>query len=313
MRAKQHILQASILLFLVFLTTLSVSYTYAYWASSVTGISDTAQALVNIGTWSTMTPEEETISDFEEFLILLNDPNSTFYDPDAVAIYDETQVVDGATVTFESILLEGHTWDILGLGEIPVNGKAPRIGFAQLIDRTLDGSNVPMYPVLPPAPGDPDATYSNYSYFVANDIYNNLGDDTFSIRLNYEVEMTLSEPLENVTNISFYAFRSLYVTATPDNDPNPFNRVDEFPLATNRSFTVSVSTDGVNFTSIGTGVPGTSTALSANFNFYSFDIPTQFLNQPIYIKIYYNGATIKTGGKIDYSRLIIDELTINTN
>jgi len=310
MRAKQHILQASVLLFLVFLTLLSVSQTFAYWASSVDGNSSITQGTINIGSWSTMTPEEETISDFEAFLDLLLDPNSAYYDPDAAAIYDETQVVDGTTLTFESITLEGHDWNILGTGEIPINGKAPRIGFVQLVDRSLDALSVPAFPILPPAPSDPDATYPNYSYFVANDISNNLGSDIYSIRLNYEVEMTLTEPLSNVTNISFYAFRSLYVTT---NDLNPYGRTDDFALATNRSFTVSVSTDGVNFTSIGTGVPGTSTSMSANFNSYSFNIPSEFLNQPIYIKIYYNGATKKTGGTVAYSRLIIDDLVITHN
>ena len=313
MRIKERILKTSVLLFLVFLTLLSVSQTFAYWASSVTGNNATTQGSINIGTWSTMTQEEETLSDFELFLNELLDPASTYYDPDATAIYDTTQVVDGATVTFNSISLEGHDWDILGTGEIPNNGKAPRIGFVQLVDRSLNTSNIPVHPILPPAPGDVDANYSDYSYFAVNDISNNKTGNPYSIRLNYEVQMTLSEPLTNVTNISFYAFRSFYVTAWPDNDPHPYNRTDDYPLATNRAFTVSVSSDGINFTNIGSAVPGTSTSLSANFNYYSYNIPSQFLNQPIYIRIYYNGATIKTGGNINYSRLIIDELTITHN
>jgi hypothetical protein len=310
MRIKERILKTSVLLFLVFLTLLSISQTFAYWASSVTGNNTTAQGTINIGTWSTMTQEEETVSDFELFLNELLDPASTYYDPDAAAIYDTTKVVDGATVTFNSILLEGHDWDILGTGEIPVNGKAPRIGFIQLVDRSLNTSGIPVHPILPPAPGDSDANYPDYSYFAVNDISNNLTSNHYSIRLNYEVQMTLSEPLNNVTNISFYALRSLYVTAYPDNDPHPYNRTDDYPLASSRSFIVSVSSDGVNFTSIGTGVPGTSTSLSANFNFYSYAIPSQFLNQPLYVRIYYNGATLKNRGTVDYSRLIIDELTI---
>jgi len=311
MKAKQHILQASVLLFLVLLTMLSMSQTFAYWSSAVNGTDKYVQGTVGVGSWSTLTEGEQSVVDLEEYFAIISDPTDPLYDPDFASIYNETLVVDGATLTFNNIFLEGHDWNILGTGEIPVNGKAPRIGFVQVIDRTLNGS-VPMYPILPPAPSDPSATYPGYSYFVTNDITNNLTSsiNPYSIRLNYEVEMTLSDPITDVTNISFYAFRSLYVTASPDNDPHLNGRTDEFALATNRAFTVSVSTDGVNFTSIGTGVPGTSTSLSANFNFYSFDIPSQFLNQPIYIKIYYNGATLKTGGTVSYSRLIIDELHI---
>ena len=306
MRAKQHILKASILLFLVFLTMLSVSQTYAYWSNIST--SDSINNALPIGSWSTLTPEEETILDFEDFLVLLNDPGSSFYDPDAVAIYDETQVVDGATVTFESILLEGHEWDILGTGEIPVNGKAPRIGFVQLVDRSQDVSNNYIHPIIPPAPVDP-VPYPEYSYFLVNDVYNNLGDDIYSIRLNYEVQMTTSTALSNVSNISFYAYRGLH----SDQDSNPFGRLDDFLLATNRQFTVSFSTDNVNFITLGSATPGFGTSLSANFNFYSYDIPAQYQTTPIYIRIYYNGATIKNGGRVNYSRLVIDELHISQN
>ena len=308
MKTKQHILQVIVILFLVLLALLLVSQTYGYWASSVSAANDTRQGSINIGEWSTLTPEEEAINDFEDFLALLNDQGSAYYDPDAVAIYNETQVVDGATVTFESILLEGHEWDILGTGEIPVNGKAPRIGFVQLVDRSQDVSNNYIHPILPPAPTDP-VPYPEYSYFSVNDVYNNLGDDIYSIRLNYEVQMTTSTALSNVTNISFYAYRGLH----SDQDANPFGRLDEFILATNRAFTVSFSTDNVNFITLGSATPGFGTSLSANFNYYSYDIPTQYQSTPIYIRIYYNGATIKNGGTVDYSRLVIDELHISQN
>jgi len=310
MSIKERILKTSVLLFLVFLTLLSVSQTFAYWASSVTGNNATAQGTINIGSWSTMTPEEETVSDLELFMDELLDPASTYYDPDAAAIYDPTQVVDGATVTFNSISLEGYDWDILGIGEVPIFRRAPRMGFVQLVDRSLNTSSIPVHPILPPAPGDPNANYPDYSYFAVNDISNNLTNNTYSIRLNYGVQMTLSEPISNVTNISFYALRSLYVTANPDNDPHPYNKTDDYQLASNRAFTVSVSSDGVNFTNIGSAVPGTSTSLSANFNYYSYNIPSQFLNQPIYIRIYYNGEPVRGFLSANYSRLIIDELTI---
>lgn len=301
MKVKQHILQVSVLLFLVFLTMLSVSQTFAYWASSTSGNSDQSQGTISIGDWAYLTEAQISTQDLQDCFDALIAAN----DPYIEGIYDETLVVDGTSITMSAIMLEGHEWEILGIGKIPTNGKAPRIGFVQLIDRTLDGVNIPIHPILPPAPIDPPP-YPEFSYFNAYDVLNTLTNNVNSIRLNYEVELTLTNPLSNVTNVSFYAYRGLHSSS----DLNTFGRLDDYTLATTRTFAVSVSADGTNWTVIGSGTPGFTTNQSAAFNFYSFDIPSQFLNQSIYIRIYYNGATIKTGGTIDYSRLVIDELVI---
>ncbi|MDT8336229.1 MAG: hypothetical protein RQ856_00225 [Candidatus Izemoplasmatales bacterium] len=68
---------------------------------------------------------------------------------------------------------------------------------------------------------------------------NTLTNNVNSIRLNYEAEMTLTSLLSNVTNetVSFYGYRGLHSTS----DLNTFGRLGDFPLATKRTFSVSVS------------------------------------------------------------------------
>jgi len=299
---KQHILQTSVLIILVFLLMVSVSQTFGYWASSVNSGSNSTQATIAVGSWEQLTQTEISVQDLQAFYDYLSSIN----DPYIEAIYNESLVVDGATITMEDINLEGFDWNIVGTGQLPVNGKAPRIGFVQIVDRSLDNLNQPIHPILPPVPTDP-LPYPEFSYFMVNDVLNTQTNNLSSIRLNYNVQITTSNPINDVTSISFYAHRGLYSMY----DLNPDGRDDDYDLATNRMFYVSVSTDGVNFTVIGSATPGFTTNQSASFNFYNYPIPSQFQNTPIYIRIFFDGGTVKVGGSWNYSRLIIDELSIN--
>lgn len=80
----------------------------------------------------------------------------------------------------------------------------------------------------------------------------------------------------------------------------------------NINFTVSVSSNGTNWTSIGSATPGSTANSSASFNYYSFNVPSNLQNTGIYIRIDFNVGLIFSSGNHYYSRLAIDELQINT-
>ncbi len=294
---KQHILQTSVLVLLVFLLIISVSQTFGYWASSVSSDTDTGQVTIPIGSWQQLSDTEISVQDLEAFAEWIEANGG-----DIAMVYDNFTVTNGTQISFEDIYLEGIHWDIVGTGTTDRNDKRPTIGFVQVVDRVLDGSNNPVHRIVPPAPTDP-VPYPGYSFFLVNDVKNTITNNQTSIRLNYQVSMTTSDKINAVTSVSFYAFRGLYDAAGEGVDYNPM---------VSRAFTVQVSLDGTSWTQIGTGTPGSTTNTSAAFNFYNFNIPTNFQNQEIYVRINFAGGSVFNGGNHYYSRLVIDALSINT-
>ncbi len=291
-----RLMRLALVIFVMMMFSVSITVTYGYWTSSVLGESYIKQNQIMIGQWETLSEEEQSVQDLEAFAEWI-ETNGGPID----MVYDNFTVTNGTQISFENILLEGIEWDILGIGTTDRNNKRPTIGFVQVIDRTLNSSNQPLHQILPDAPTDVPP-YPEYSFFLANDVLNTNTNNSSSIRLNYDVEITTSDMIENVTSVSFYAYRGLYDSLNEGTTYNPM---------VNRSFTVSVSTDGVSWTNIGSGTPGSTTNTSASFNYYSFNVPSNLQNVGIYIKIDFNGGSVFSSGNHYYSRLVIDELNIN--
>ncbi|PKK95135.1 MAG: hypothetical protein CVV60_02940 [Tenericutes bacterium HGW-Tenericutes-5] len=291
-----RLMRLVLIVFVMMLFSVSITVTYGYWTSDILQGSYVKQNQIMIGQWETLSEEEQSIQDLEAFAEWIESNGGPIG-----MVYDNFTVTNGTQISFENILLEGIEWDILGTGTTDRNNKRPTIGFVQVIDRTLNSSNQPLHQILPAAPTDP-IPYPEYSFFLANDVLNTNTNNLNSIRLNYKVEITTSTMIENVSSVSFYAYRGLYDSVNEGTTYNPL---------VNRDFTVSVSTDGISWTTIGSGTPGSTTNSSASFNYYSFNIPSNLQNVGIYIKIYFNGGSVFSSGNHYYSRLVIDELQIN--
>ncbi|MFA7561745.1 MAG: hypothetical protein WCY80_06560 [Candidatus Izemoplasmatales bacterium] len=296
MKAKRIFLQVIIILFLVLLALISVSNTYAYWTSDVNYSSDANRKTINIGSWTILSDIELTIQDLETIAELMETS-----DEPIEMVYDNFTVTNGAEVFFENINYEGIPWDILGIGTVDRNSRRPTIGFVQVVDRSVDENNNPIHSILPPAPSEVEP-YPEYSFFIANDVMNTATNNLTSIRLNYLVQMTTSEKVSNLSSISFYALRGL----NAGNDEG----VSYDPLV-DRSFTVSISQDGLNWISLGNETPGSTTNNQAVFDFYNFDIPTNLENEDVYIRISFDGGSVFSKGNHYYSRLVIDDLQLN--
>jgi hypothetical protein len=292
----ERLMRLALVIFVMMMFSVSITVTYGYWTSSVLGNSYIKQNQIMIGEWQTLSEEEQSVQDLETSAEWIENNGGPIG-----MVYDNFTVTNGTQVSFENILLEGIEWDILGTGTTDRNNKRPTIGFVQVIDRTLNSFNQPLHQILPDAPTGV-LPYPEYSFFLANDVLNTNTNNLSSIRLNYDVVITTSNPIDNVTSISFYAYRGLYDSANEGTTYNPL---------VSREFTVSVSSDGINWTNIGSGTPGNTTSMSASFNYYSFNVPSNLQNLGIYIRIDFNGGSVFSGGNHYYSRLVIDELNIN--
>ena len=298
MRKYERVMKLSVLTFIFVMFSFSITLTYGYWASSTSGSNISTQNSILIGDWQSLSETDQSIQDLEAYADFIEANGGPIG-----MVYDNFTVVNGTQISFEDILLEGIEWDILGTGTTTKNDKRPTIGFVQVIDRVLDSSNQPLHQILPDAPIDP-IPYPEYSFFVANDILNTNTNNSTSIRLNYDVTITTSNLINNVTSVSFYAYRGLYDALNEGTSYNPL---------VNRSFTVSVSSNGTSWTTIGSGTPGSSSNTSASFNYYSFNIPSNFQNTGIYVRIEFDGGSVFSSGDQFYSRLVIDDLNINVN
>lgn len=292
----ERLMRLALVVFVMMMFSVSITVTYGYWTSSVIGQDYIRQNTIMIGEWETLSEEEQSIQDLEAFADWIEDNGGPID-----MVYDNFTVTNGTQISFEDILLEGIEWDILGTGTTDRNNRRPTIGFVQVVDRVLNPSNQPLHQILPQAPSDP-LPYPEYSFFLANDVLNTNTNNSTSIRLNYDVVITTSNPIDNVSSVSFYAYRGLYDSANEGTNYNPM---------VNRSFTVSVSSDGNSWTTIGSGTPGSTTNNSASFNFYSFNVPSNLQTGAIYIRIDFNGGSVFSSGNHYYSRLVIDDLQIN--
>lgn len=298
MRKLERIMKLGLVVFVFVMFSFSITFTYGYWASSTVSGNISTQNAIMIGDWASLTETEESVQDLEAFADWIEANGGPIN-----MVYDNFTVTNGTQISFDSILLEGIEWDILGTGTTDRNDKRPTIGFVQVIDRALNSLNQPLHQILPNAPVDP-APYPEYSFFLANDVLNTNTNNLTSIRLNYDVVITTSSPINNVNSVSFYAYTGLYDSANEGTTYNPL---------VNRSFTVSVSSNGTSWTTIGSGTPGSTLNASASFNYYSFSVPSNLQSGAIYIRIDFDGGSVFSGGDHFYSRLVIDELQINSN
>ena len=274
----------------LFLTNSAISSSYGYWDKS----NDVQNEILPIGSWTfALNPITGQVAiDLSNYIdgILSTDPNN-----DLQYIYLQDGNLSNVVTTIENIAFYNYTWDITGTGTAT---PAETLGFISLVDRSTDGFSNPLHDILPAYTTTPP--FPEYSYFKAYDALNNITNNLYSLRLNYGVTITTDQPIANMSEVSFYAARGLIA-------PN-----DTLTMASDRTFEVSISTDGINWVLLGSDTPVNATTDSLAFSFYSYPIPSQFLNQNLYLRILYNGEAIKQGNNRSFSRLIIDDLVVTT-
>jgi len=268
------------------ISAVSIGYSYYDTKTDVTPFS------YSIGTWEWVDALADVSDEIYAYVEsqIASDSNLQY-------IYTPSGNLSSVSVSIDGITYFGTTWNITGYGSTT---PIPTLGYVSIVNRSEDSLGNRIHAIVTPAPTD-TVPYEGYNFFANNDVDNTLTDNLYSIRLNYGVDMTTSTALTGLTQINFYASRGLQST---DDIAN---------LATNRQFTVEISTDGVNFITLGTETAVVPTSTSYAFTYYSYDIPSEYLGQDLYVKISFNGETLG-GGKSNrtYSRLVIDELTFVT-
>lgn len=274
-----------ILVTLVLISNSATSKGYGFFDSK----NETKNETITTGIW--------------DFIIALIGPNfttdlETFIDneisqnPDSSLkyIYSQTDVPDKEIAKISSIDVFGYTWHFIS------NGKTklfPTMGYPVLVDRELDDLGNPVHDIAPIYSTTP--LYSGYNYFTAYDVMNLHTNNQYSLRLNYQATMKTSTSVGKVSNISFYAMAGL---SDPDDVENMRNGKFEVYLSSNGGQWIRIASER--------SVPADSE--NEYFTFYSFDTPGNMLGEELYVKIIFIGRTFKSG----FSRLVIDELVINT-
>lgn len=227
--------------------------------------------------------------------------NPTFQNTMGAASCTGTGCASATNYTIEGVNINGILFDVNGIATEQSGRRS--VGFLRVVDRTLD-NNAPLYPLLPDV-----ATVETDNYFNVYDIENSQTSNQFSIRLDNEINIITTNPITNLQSVSFYALRGL--------------RLNVDDVLTNRTVTVAISTDKINWVTIGNAqVTGpTGSDLYANqvrtqaFPFYQYNLTqNQINNEPpngYYVRISYNGGIEGRGGNASRSRVIIDELTFN--
>jgi len=300
MRRVQHLkafLYAGLLVLVLFSLSLTVSPTYAYWANSVTGSTDSSTALVNNGIWKFTNQYVEAAEALESYTAQLVAQGNPYVDD----MYVQTTTPSGASLTLDGLTLNGIQWRVTGTASGTSNNQQRRLGFAQLVDRSLyPNSTNKVFPIVPPSPTTPDP-YDHYNFFFADDVINTRTNNLYSLRLNYAVEMVTAVPVYNARNISFHAYTGLTASG-----------VDPTTLATGRSLQVFVSLNGTSWSRvIQSNIPG-GTATSAAFSTFSYNLTSSYYNRNVYFRFTWAGGTVGTKTNSRYSRVVIDNLTITT-
>lgn len=287
-------LKKAVLLVLVLMATTLNAISFAFgWFDT---LSYNQNETVTIGNWDFGNGSLSTAVAFaiESYINdqIAQDPNS-----DLQSVYDQSGNLSNSIAFVDGITFNNITWNFTGTG---TSTQPSTLGYVSLVDRSLDGTSSPVHAILPPAPTTP-VPYPGYNYFLVYDAKNLLTDNQYSLRLNYGVTLQTSSPVSNVTQITFYGSVGL-------TDPS-----DTGLIANNRNMTVSVSVDGINWTTLGVDVPSAPTGTEFNFTQYSYNVPLNLQTQDIFVRISYEGETRKVGKDKLYSRLIIDQLEIITN
>ncbi len=245
--------------------------------------------VLDIGSWNFLTlligPDfaRDILSFFDNELEI--DPSSSLN-----TIYSQSNIINNKTVEISDINVFGFSWDFI------VKGKTKNfstIGYPVLIDREMDAFGNPVHDINPIYSNT--ELYEGYNYFTAYDARNLHTDNQYSLRLNYVTLMQTTTYIGKVSNISFYAMSGL---SSPSDEEN----------IRNAKFSVSVSSNGTNWTVIATERGTVLSSESEYFDYYSFDVPGNMLGEELFVKISFFGQTFKAG----FSRLVIDELIITT-
>jgi hypothetical protein len=289
------LLLPGVLLLVLFVMTFSVAPTLAYWANSVLGSNSTAIGTISNGQW------QFTNSFVQGAYTLTNDANQqqAAGNLNIARMYQPTTPNAVAAVMLQSLPMEGVTWEVRGTAS-GTTLNLPRLGYANVIDRSVNGSGVSYFPILPPAPTGTDP-YPFYNFFLADDVENTLTNNVYGFRLNYGVEIISNSTYASATSVSFHAMHGL-------NAPN-----ETKSMAVNRQFTLFASENRSTWTQIGNGQPGNTTAASAAFTVYNISIPVGLQNKNLYFRLVWNGGTAGNNqNQARYSRMVIDNFDIVT-
>ncbi len=257
---------------------------YSFWDLPTKTTSEN----VTIGDWLSVSIWGQPAIDIANYI----DTNISV-DPNLQSIYDQSGNLTGVTVVVENITIDDIVWDIVGVGT-----KTPTtsLGFIQIIDRAENGGGF-VHAILPPAPTGVDP-YVDYNYFLVNDVKNTVTDNQYGIRLNYGAVMQTDQPVNNLTEVSFYASRGLTSIS------------DDIPVVS-RDFSVEVSTNNSTWTTIGTDSSVTPPGNAYAFTQYTYSVPGNLSGQNLYVRISYSGESVGKKKDATYSRLVIDGLEFN--
>lgn len=277
-----------VFLFFVFSVVFNPAITTAYGFWNSLSDNDTNQLTIGDWGWISELIGPQLSSDLSTYIDneLLINPNSNLQ-----YIYSQSGNLSNLTATMENISFYNYNWDITGIGTAtPVT----TMGYISLIDREMNGGSF-VHPIITPYTTTP--TYPEYNFFTSYDSNNINTNNQYSLRMNYGVTISSDTVINSISSVSFYAAIGL---SSPD------DTVD----IVSRTFDVEISTDGFNWISIGSASPSVATSSNHSFDLYNFSVPQAYQNQDLYLRIQFNGESIKQGKLRNYSRLIIDELNI---
>jgi len=257
---------------------------YSFWDLPTKTTSEN----VTIGDWLSVSTWGQSAIDIINYI----DANIS-NDPNLQSIYDQSGNLSKVSIRIENLTIDDISWDIVGIGT-----KTPTtsLGFIQIVDRAETGGSF-VHAILPPAPTGVDP-YIDYNYFLVNDVNNTITNNQYSIRLNYGVSMQTDQPINSLTEVSFYASRGLSSVS------------DDIPVVS-RGFSVEVSLNNSNWTTIGSNSSVTPPSNSYAFNQYVYSVPANLSGQDLYVRINYSGESIGKVKDAAYSRLVIDGLEFN--
>ncbi len=274
-----------LLLTFVLISNSATSKGYGFFESN----SEATNETLTIGIWDfiTLLIGPDFASDLSMFI---DNGISEDSDSNLNYIHSQTDFPDAASALISSIDAFGYTWDFTANGE---TNYTPTMGYPVLVDRAIDEYGNPVHDISPMYSITP--LYSEYDYFTAYDVMNLHTNNQYRLRLNYQTTMQTSTSVGKVSNISFYAMTGL-------------SDSDDVENIRRGKFEIYVSSNGDQWTRIGSEKSIIADSENELFSYYSFDTPGNMLGDELFVKIVFYGETLRTG----FSRLVIDELIIIT-
>jgi len=195
--------------------------------------------------------------------------------------------------TVNGILLEDVSWSYTGNATAGNNARS--IGFFRFIDRILDTNDNPVHAIVPPAPSDPPP-YDQYNAFTAFDSVNTETFNRYAFRLEGGSVLTTENALSGLESIEFYALRGLSMPGET--------------LSENRTFTVSVSENGADWTLLGTETLISPSSEEEEYPFYAYSIPEELTEEDLFVRIVFNGQAGRRNTDPNISRMVVDGFTL---